>query len=155
MKWSRISPLVLVLVVLLALPYFRFQVDHPDAMTSQLRILNSYWLQNIPLQDKLEQLLSAEERAELDRTGYQSLSSEEEKRKALKGCLSRNTTVYGSGASMCSTFSYQSLRGFTRSLASASGAPRTMSNVYFTSLEVKGWPSCHRTSRRRKNTRFR
>src|SRR5262249_61553961 len=71
------------------------------------------------------------------------------------GRLSRNTTVCGSGASIASTFSYQSLRGFTRNFASASGAPRTMSNVYFTSLDVNGLPSCHLTSRRSRKTRVR
>ena len=71
------------------------------------------------------------------------------------GCLSRKTTVYGSGASIASTFSYQSLRGFTLSFARASGAPRTVSNVYFTSWEVNGLPSCHLTSRRRRKTRLR
>ena len=71
------------------------------------------------------------------------------------GRLSRKTTVWGSGASIASMFSYQSLRGLMRSFASASGAPRTMSNVYFTSFEVKGLPSCHLTSFRRKKTRLR
>ena len=56
---------------------------------------------------------------------------------------------------MASTFSYQSLRGFTLSFAFASGAPRTASNVYFTSCDVKGLPSCHFTSLRRKKTRLR
>ena len=71
------------------------------------------------------------------------------------GCLSRNTTVYGSGTSMASMPSNQSLRGLTLSRALASGAPRTMSKVYFTSCAVKGLPSCHFTSRRRKKTRLR
>ena len=56
---------------------------------------------------------------------------------------------------MASTFSYQSLRGFTLSLALASGAPRTASKVYFTSADVKGLPSCHFTFFRRKKTRLR
>src|SRR5580765_6606946 len=56
---------------------------------------------------------------------------------------------------MASTFSYQSLRGFTLSRALASGAPRTASKVYFTSCDVKGLPSCHLTSLRRKKTRLR
>src|SRR5688572_7262551 len=42
-----------------------------------------------------------------------------------------------------------------RSFAGASGAPRTMSKVNFTSLDVNGWPSCHLTSWRRKKTRLR
>ena len=64
-------------------------------------------------------------------------------------------TVWESGASIASTFEYQSSRGLMRSLVCASGPPRTMSNVCFTSFDVKGLPSCHFTSLRRKNTRFR
>ena len=70
------------------------------------------------------------------------------------GRLSRKTTVYASAASMASMFAYQSLRGLSRSLVWASGASRTMSKVNFTSFDVKGWPSCHLTPFRRKNTRF-
>ncbi len=71
------------------------------------------------------------------------------------GRLSRKTTVWGSGASIASTLSYQSLRALSRSLAGASGASRTTSNVYLTSRDVKGWPSCHFTFFRRKKTRLR
>lgn len=46
------------LLVLLALPYVRFRIDHPDAISSQLRILDSYWLQSLPLQQKVAQFLS-------------------------------------------------------------------------------------------------
>src|ERR1700704_3911721 len=47
------------------------------------------------------------------------------------------------------TFSYQSLRGFLRNVCC--DTPRNMSQVHFTSLAVKGWPSCHLTpSRNRK-----
>ena len=66
----------------------------------------------------------------------------------------RNTTVYGSAASMCSMFAYQSLRGLMRSLAGASDASRSMSKVNLTSFDVNGLPSCHLTSFRRKKTRF-
>jgi hypothetical protein len=74
-----------------------------------------------------------------------------------EGCgrLRRKTTVVGSGASIASTFTYQSLRGFRRRRAGCSGASRTTSKVYFTSFEVNGWPSCHFTSLRRKKTRLR
>ena len=74
-----------------------------------------------------------------------------------EGCgrFSRNTTVWASGASMASTLLYHSLRGFRRSFAEASAASRTTSKVNFTSREVKGLPSCQRTSFRRKKTRFR
>ena len=64
-------------------------------------------------------------------------------------------TVWASAASTASTFAYQSFRGLMRSFCAASGASRSMSKVYFTSFEVKGLPSCHFTSWRRKNTRFR
>jgi hypothetical protein len=74
-----------------------------------------------------------------------------------EGCgrLRRNTTVCGSGASIASTLAYHSLRGFSRSLPAASGASRTTSNVYFTSRDVNGWPSCHLTFFLRKKTRLR
>src|SRR5882672_8559724 len=71
------------------------------------------------------------------------------------GFLSRNTAVYGSAASTASMFAYQSLRGLMRSFVGVSGASRSMSKVNFTSFDVNGWPSCHLTFRRRKNTRFR
>ena len=71
------------------------------------------------------------------------------------GRLRWKITVYGSGASTFWTLTYQSLRGLMRSLPAASGASLSMSNVNFTSLDVKGWPSCHLTFRRRKNTRLR
>ena len=76
--------------------------------------------------------------------------------RSSEGCgrFRRKTTVWGSGASMCSTLAYQSFLGLIRSFAAASGASRTMSKVCFTSFEVKGLPSCHLTSFRRKNTRF-
>ena len=64
-------------------------------------------------------------------------------------------TLYGSGASIASTFSYHSFRGLSRSFAGASLASRTTSNVYLTSREVKGRPSCHLTFFLRKKTRFR
>src|SRR5260370_14060896 len=70
------------------------------------------------------------------------------------GRLSRKTTVCGSAASTASMLVYQSLRGLMRSLAWASGASRSMSKVNLTSREVKGLPSCHLTSLRKKKTRF-
>ena len=74
-----------------------------------------------------------------------------------EGCgrLSRNTTVWGSGASTASTLAYHSFLGLIRSFAGASAASRTTSKVNFTSFEVKGCASCHLTSFRRKKTRFR
>lgn len=39
--------------VVLAFPYLRFRVSHPSAPFEHLRILDSYWLQQIPLTEKL------------------------------------------------------------------------------------------------------
>ncbi len=39
--------------VLLFIPYLRFRLQYPDAVTSQLYLLNSYWLQPLPVADKL------------------------------------------------------------------------------------------------------
>jgi hypothetical protein len=74
-----------------------------------------------------------------------------------EGCgrLRWKITVWESATSMDSTFAYQSLRGLRRSFAGVSFASRTMSNVYFTSFAVNGWPSCHFTFLRRKKTRLR
>lgn len=46
------------LLVLLALPYIRFRLQKPEAVVSQLRILDSYWLQPISLPEKLERFLT-------------------------------------------------------------------------------------------------
>ena len=42
--------------ILLALPYLRFRINHPAAPFEQLRILDSYWLQPIPFNEKLTKL---------------------------------------------------------------------------------------------------
>src|SRR5438876_11277142 len=47
------------------------------------------------------------------------------------------------------TFSYQSLRGFFRNLSS--DFPISLSQVHFTSLAEKGFPSCHFTPSRKAN----
>ncbi len=44
------------LVVLVALPYVRFQVTHPGQTIDHLYRLDSYWLQDIPLREKLLRL---------------------------------------------------------------------------------------------------
>lgn len=49
----RIVAVGLILGLLLALPYVRFRVAHPGTMYDQLRILNSYWTEPIPLGEKL------------------------------------------------------------------------------------------------------
>ena len=42
------------LVLLLALPYVRFRITHPDAPADHLRRLGSYWIQSIPFQEKIK-----------------------------------------------------------------------------------------------------
>lgn len=41
------------LVFLAALPFLRFQIIHPQENLRHLEVLNSYWIQNIPLKEKL------------------------------------------------------------------------------------------------------
>jgi hypothetical protein len=43
------------LILLCALPYIRFQFIHPFASVDQLFLLNSYWIKNIPLHEKILQ----------------------------------------------------------------------------------------------------
>jgi len=46
---------VSILALLLATPYLRFRfVDHPGAVRQQIRDLGSYWMEEIPLGDKLK-----------------------------------------------------------------------------------------------------
>lgn len=47
------------LLVLLALPYYRFQVDHPTEITYHLRTLDSYLFRAIPLESKIREFASA------------------------------------------------------------------------------------------------
>ncbi len=45
----------LVLAALLVAPYLRFRlIDHPDAVGQQIRDLGSYWVEDIPLEQKLK-----------------------------------------------------------------------------------------------------
>jgi 4-amino-4-deoxy-L-arabinose transferase-like glycosyltransferase len=44
--------------VLLALPYLRFLVQHPQENLRHLQVLNSYWTETIPLGEKLRRYLS-------------------------------------------------------------------------------------------------
>lgn len=44
------------LILLCLLPYIRFQIIHPFAGVDQLFLLNSYWIKNIPLHEKILQL---------------------------------------------------------------------------------------------------
>jgi len=43
----------LVTLLLLALPYILFQLHHQQALSTQLRLLRSYWLSNIPILNKI------------------------------------------------------------------------------------------------------
>lgn len=43
----------LLLIVLLCLPYLRFQLTHPGETVFHLRVLDSYWFHKIPLSEKL------------------------------------------------------------------------------------------------------
>ncbi len=43
----------LLLALLLAVPYVRYRFLHPNAVSDQLRVLNSYWIQSIPTGAKL------------------------------------------------------------------------------------------------------
>jgi len=43
----------LILLFILALPYLRFSLTHQNELTQHLRLLNSYWVKDIPLTEKL------------------------------------------------------------------------------------------------------
>lgn len=53
--WQHRSMLLqaLILAIILALPYIRFQLMHPGETTFHLRTLNAYWLEDLPLVEKL------------------------------------------------------------------------------------------------------
>jgi 4-amino-4-deoxy-L-arabinose transferase-like glycosyltransferase len=46
------------LAVILALPYLRFRLTHPEAPFEHLRILDSYWVQPLPFGEKLSRFTS-------------------------------------------------------------------------------------------------
>jgi len=46
----------LVVIILCAIPYVRFQINHPTALIDHLTNLGSYWIQPIPWLEKLEKL---------------------------------------------------------------------------------------------------
>lgn len=52
-RHRRIALAGLVVLYMLALPYVRFRLTHPEAMQFQLRMLDSYWLRAIPIEEKL------------------------------------------------------------------------------------------------------
>ncbi|HEY4723044.1 MAG TPA: hypothetical protein VII92_14420, partial [Anaerolineae bacterium] len=49
----RVALAALILVSLFALPYLRFQAAHPDETAKHLAMLDSYWLKNISLSEKI------------------------------------------------------------------------------------------------------
>lgn len=49
----RVIAITLGLVVLLALPFLRFQIEHPGETVAHLRTLGSYWIKNDPLPTRL------------------------------------------------------------------------------------------------------
>lgn len=54
----RIALRGLALLALLVLPYVRYLIQHPTENYVQLKILRSYWLQNLPLGEKLHRYFS-------------------------------------------------------------------------------------------------
>ncbi len=54
----RVAAWGALLLGFLALPYVSFRAQMPEAVTSHLRILNSYWLLPIPLEEKIGRWLS-------------------------------------------------------------------------------------------------
>lgn len=57
LKNWRVAALGGALLVLLALPYARFRLEHPEELEYHLRVLNSYWLQPLPISDKISQFV--------------------------------------------------------------------------------------------------
>ncbi len=58
LKHWRTILLGLLLAAILAVPLLRFQRAQPDAMTRHLRVINSYWFQEIPLTEKLRRFVA-------------------------------------------------------------------------------------------------
>lgn len=57
LKNWRVGVIGVVLLALLAVPYLRFRIEHPDQISYHLRILDSYWLQPISFQEKISQFV--------------------------------------------------------------------------------------------------
>ncbi len=51
----RIGGLAVLFIIVLAVPFIRFQLDHSDQAVDYLRVRDSYWLRDIPLTEKLQQ----------------------------------------------------------------------------------------------------
>jgi 4-amino-4-deoxy-L-arabinose transferase-like glycosyltransferase len=56
-KHRRQSLAALAVILLCAFPYFRFRFHYPEALGHQLTLLNSYWVQNTPLSEKIMHFL--------------------------------------------------------------------------------------------------
>lgn len=74
LKNKRTSLIGLGILILVAAPYARFQLQHSGETYFHLRMLNSYWLEDLPLADKLKTFAAYYTRA-LDPT-YWYLSNE-------------------------------------------------------------------------------
>jgi len=57
LKNWRVGAIGIVLLALLAIPYARFRIEHPDQIAYHLRVLDSYWLSLISLQEKISQFI--------------------------------------------------------------------------------------------------
>jgi hypothetical protein len=57
LKHWRTGVLGVALLAICVLPYVRFRIQHPEALTFQLRALDSYWLQPIFLQEKVSMFI--------------------------------------------------------------------------------------------------
>jgi hypothetical protein len=53
----RTGLLGILVIILLTLPYVRFQLQHPGETYFHLRMLDSYWLHDIPLSEKIQTFL--------------------------------------------------------------------------------------------------
>jgi len=58
LKHWRVTLPGIAFVLILAAPYLRFRLEHTDEVAHHLRVINSYWLHNIPTSDKLVLLLT-------------------------------------------------------------------------------------------------
>jgi 4-amino-4-deoxy-L-arabinose transferase-like glycosyltransferase len=52
----RMAVIGLTIATLCALPYLRFQLDHGGEVSAHLQLLDSYWVQDLPLSEKLSRL---------------------------------------------------------------------------------------------------
>jgi 4-amino-4-deoxy-L-arabinose transferase-like glycosyltransferase len=57
-KNRHLIPAAILLSVVIALPYIRFRATHGDIATEHLKLLTSYWVQPIPLSEKIQHFVS-------------------------------------------------------------------------------------------------